>query len=138
MPARSLHCRHSAPKSPLAILKPSPAGLPWRGVRSALPSLPESRNWSADPRQYPDSRLRLRVRTIAPNRAAANHAALLRINQARSNQDFSMTSARNHALAALGLGATPNADTSIIQGAFERLARRYPQPHFPERFRQLL
>ena len=49
-----------------------------------------------------------------------------------------MTSARDHALAALGLGATPNADTSIIQGAFERLARRYPQPHFPERFRQLL
>jgi hypothetical protein len=49
-----------------------------------------------------------------------------------------MTSARNQALAVLGLSATPDADTPVIQSAFERLARRYPQPHFPERFRQLL
>ena len=49
-----------------------------------------------------------------------------------------MTSARDRALAALGLSATPDADESVIQGAFERLARRYPQPHFPERFLELL
>jgi hypothetical protein len=49
-----------------------------------------------------------------------------------------MTSARNQALAVLGLSATPEADAPAIQSAFERLARRYPQPHFPERFRQLL
>lgn len=49
-----------------------------------------------------------------------------------------MTSARNQALTALGLSATPDADTAAIQRAFERLARRYPQPHFAERFRQLL
>jgi hypothetical protein len=45
---------------------------------------------------------------------------------------------RDQALAALGLSATPEADAAAIQGAFERLARRYPQPSFPERFRQLL
>jgi hypothetical protein len=42
------------------------------------------------------------------------------------------------ALAALGLSATPEADATTVQCAFERLARRYPQPSFPERFRQLL
>jgi len=45
---------------------------------------------------------------------------------------------RNQALAALGLSARPEADAAAVQGAFERLARRYPQPSFPERFRQLL
>jgi hypothetical protein len=45
---------------------------------------------------------------------------------------------RDQALAALGLSATANADTATVQHAFERLARRYPQPSFPERFRQLL
>jgi hypothetical protein len=45
---------------------------------------------------------------------------------------------RDQALAALGLSATPEADAAAIQRAFERLARRYPQPSFPERFRQLL
>ncbi len=49
-----------------------------------------------------------------------------------------MTSARNQALAVLGLSAASDPDTPVIQSAFERLARRYPQPHFPERFRQLL
>ena len=42
------------------------------------------------------------------------------------------------ALAALGLSATPGADSATVQRAFERLARRYPQPSFPERFRHLL
>ena len=42
------------------------------------------------------------------------------------------------ALAALGLSTTPDADIATVQRAFERLARRYPQPSFPERFRQLL
>jgi|SRR5581483_965275 len=42
------------------------------------------------------------------------------------------------ALAALGLSTTPDADVATVQRAFERLARRYPQPSFPERFRQLL
>jgi hypothetical protein len=42
------------------------------------------------------------------------------------------------ALAALGLSATPEADAATVQRAFERLARRYPQPSFPERFRHLL
>jgi len=42
------------------------------------------------------------------------------------------------ALAALGLSATPDADAATVQRAFERLAHRYPQPSFPERFRQLL
>jgi hypothetical protein len=45
---------------------------------------------------------------------------------------------RDEALAALGLSATPDADGATVQRAFERLARRYPQPSFPERFRQLL
>ncbi len=45
---------------------------------------------------------------------------------------------RDQALATLGLSATPDADGTIVQRAFERLARRYPQPNFPERFRQLL
>jgi hypothetical protein len=45
---------------------------------------------------------------------------------------------RDQALAALGLSTTPEADAAAIQRAFERLARRYPQPSFPERFRQLL
>jgi len=45
---------------------------------------------------------------------------------------------REQALAALGLSATPDADAATAQRAFERLARRYPQPSFPERFRQLL
>jgi hypothetical protein len=49
-----------------------------------------------------------------------------------------MTSARDQALAALGLATAPDADATAIQSAFERLARRYPQPHFPDRFRQLL
>jgi hypothetical protein len=49
-----------------------------------------------------------------------------------------MALTRNQALAALGLSATPEADAATIQRAFERLARRYPQPSFPERFRQLL
>jgi hypothetical protein len=44
----------------------------------------------------------------------------------------------DEALAALGLAATPAADRVAVQQAFERLARRYPQPNFPERFRQLL
>jgi hypothetical protein len=43
---------------------------------------------------------------------------------------------REQALATLRLSATPDAD--VVQSAFERLARRYPQPSFPERFRQLL
>jgi hypothetical protein len=45
---------------------------------------------------------------------------------------------REQALAALGLSTTPEADAATVQRAFERLARRYPQPSFPERFRQLL
>jgi len=45
---------------------------------------------------------------------------------------------REQALAALGLSATPEADAVTVQRVFERLARRYPQPSFPERFRQLL
>jgi hypothetical protein len=49
-----------------------------------------------------------------------------------------MALTRDQALAALGLSARPEADAAVIQGAFERLARRYPQPSFPERFRQLL
>ena len=49
-----------------------------------------------------------------------------------------MALTRNQALAALGLSARPEADAAAVQGAFERLARRYPQPSFPERFRQLL
>lgn len=49
-----------------------------------------------------------------------------------------MTSTRDQALATLGLAATPDADIPTIQGAFERLARRYPQQHFPERFLKLL
>jgi len=49
-----------------------------------------------------------------------------------------MTTIRDQALATLGLSATPAADAAAIQSAFERLARRYPQPNFPERFRQLL
>jgi hypothetical protein len=49
-----------------------------------------------------------------------------------------MTTIRDQALAALGLTATPDADPAAIHRAFERLARRYPQPGFPERFRRLL
>lgn len=49
-----------------------------------------------------------------------------------------MPPTRDQALAALGLGATPDADAEAVHRAFERLARRYPQPSFPERFRQLL
>jgi hypothetical protein len=49
-----------------------------------------------------------------------------------------MPSTRDQALATLGLSAKPDADAAAIQSAFERLARRYPQPSFPERFRQLL
>jgi len=49
-----------------------------------------------------------------------------------------MTLPRDRALAALGLSNTPDADVPTIQNAFERLARRYPQPHFPERFLELL
>lgn len=49
-----------------------------------------------------------------------------------------MPLARDQALTALGLSATPDADAATVQRAFERLARRYPQPSFPERFRQLL
>jgi hypothetical protein len=45
---------------------------------------------------------------------------------------------RDQALAALGLSATPDADAAAVQKAFERLARRYPQPSFPARFRELL
>jgi hypothetical protein len=45
---------------------------------------------------------------------------------------------RDQALAALGLTASPSIDAPTVQAAFERLARRYPQPHFPDRFRQLL
>ena len=45
---------------------------------------------------------------------------------------------REQALAALGLSTTPDADAVTVQRVFERLARRYPQPSFPERFRQLL
>lgn len=45
---------------------------------------------------------------------------------------------REQALAILGLGATADADSATVQRAFERLARRYPQPSFPDRFRQLL
>jgi hypothetical protein len=45
---------------------------------------------------------------------------------------------RDEALAALGLAGAPDVDTAVVQRAFERLARRYPQPSFPERFRQLL
>lgn len=47
-------------------------------------------------------------------------------------------SIREQALAALGLAAAPAADAAAVQRAFERLARRYPQSHFPERFRELL
>jgi len=49
-----------------------------------------------------------------------------------------MLSSRDQALATLGLGASPDADAETVQRTFERLARRYPQPSFPERFRQLL
>jgi hypothetical protein len=49
-----------------------------------------------------------------------------------------MPLAREQALAALGLSATPDADAATVQRAFELLACRYPQPSFPERFRQLL
>jgi hypothetical protein len=49
-----------------------------------------------------------------------------------------MPSTRDQALATLGLSGTPDADPAAIQRAFERLARRYPQPGFPDRFRQLL
>lgn len=42
------------------------------------------------------------------------------------------------ALAALGLSGAAPSDAQAVQQAFERLARRYPQSHFPERFRQLL
>ena len=49
-----------------------------------------------------------------------------------------MLSSREEALAALGLGAAPDVDAEAVQRAFERLARRYPQQRFPERFRQLL
>lgn len=49
-----------------------------------------------------------------------------------------MPLAREQALALLGLSTTPDADAATVQRAFERLARRYPQPSFPERFRQLL
>ena len=45
---------------------------------------------------------------------------------------------REQALAALNLAAAPGTDAAAVQAAFERLARRYPQPHFPERFRTLL
>jgi hypothetical protein len=45
---------------------------------------------------------------------------------------------REQSLAVLGLSATPDADAATVQRAFERLARRYPQPSFPERFRHLL
>lgn len=45
---------------------------------------------------------------------------------------------REQALAALNLAAAPNTDAAAVQAAFERLARRYPQPHFPDRFRTLL
>jgi hypothetical protein len=49
-----------------------------------------------------------------------------------------MALTREQALAALGLTAAPDSDAAAVQAAFERLARRYPQPHFPERFRTLL
>lgn len=49
-----------------------------------------------------------------------------------------MQSSREQALATLGLAATPDPDSATVQRAFERLARRYPQPSFPDRFRQLL
>jgi hypothetical protein len=49
-----------------------------------------------------------------------------------------MSLTRDQALAALGLTATPDADGAAVQKAFERLARRYPQPSFPARFRELL
>jgi hypothetical protein len=45
---------------------------------------------------------------------------------------------REQALGALGLSAASDANGAAVQAAFERLARRYPQPHFPDRFRQLL
>jgi hypothetical protein len=48
-----------------------------------------------------------------------------------------MTSVHD-ALAALGLAESPDADMAAIQQAFERMARRYPQASFPERFRRLL
>jgi hypothetical protein len=49
-----------------------------------------------------------------------------------------MPSIRDEALATLGLAAQPDADAPAVQRAFERLARRYPERHFPERFRALL
>jgi hypothetical protein len=49
-----------------------------------------------------------------------------------------MALTREQALAALGLSAAPGSDATAVQAAFERLARRYPQPHFPDRFRTLL
>lgn len=49
-----------------------------------------------------------------------------------------MALTREQALAALGLASAQSPDAAAVQGAFERLARRYPQPHFPERFRSLL
>lgn len=45
---------------------------------------------------------------------------------------------REQALTVMGLAAVPEADADAVQRAFERLARRYPQAHFPERFRELL
>lgn len=49
-----------------------------------------------------------------------------------------MALTHEQALAALNLTSTPNWNAATVQAAFERLARRYPQPHFPERFRALL
>ena len=49
-----------------------------------------------------------------------------------------MALTREQALAALGLASAQSPDAAAVQAAFERLARRYPQPHFPDRFRTLL
>ncbi len=49
-----------------------------------------------------------------------------------------MASTREEALDTLGLAGRTDADAAAIQQAFERLARRYPQANFPERFRRLL
>jgi hypothetical protein len=49
-----------------------------------------------------------------------------------------MALTRDEALETLGLRASPDADASAVQQSFERLARRYPQASFPDRFRRLL
>jgi curved DNA-binding protein CbpA len=49
-----------------------------------------------------------------------------------------MTSARDEALAALGLAGRPDAGREEVLKAFKRLARRYPPRSFPERFERII